>query len=282
MLNIYPPLRIHVWGGLGSQLFAVAATLEISKRFPNRKLILVLHSSGVTKRSPEIYELFPQYKYLEVDDFTTRETHGLQVRYCSLRSMYRALLRNAAIFTGFLAEENNGCNRKVHKWTLSVRGHYFHRRVDNEFLALLGNRLEQVTGINIEEFKHKTVLHYRLGDLLELKNKSNIDPSRVVKVLSEMDNEPEITVFSDSPAKAISLLKATSLRTNIVTENFSSVNTIWAATHAKTFVGTSSKISYWICLLRLFHDRQSRNLMANEDKRIIGTICSGHTHVRYY
>ena len=282
MLNIYPPLRIHVWGGLGSQLFAVAATLEISKRFPNRKLILVLHSSGVTKRSPEIYELFPQYKYLEVDDFTTRETHGLQVRYCSLRSMYRALLRNAAIFTGFLAEENNSCNRKVHKWTLSVRGHYFHRRVDNEFLALLGNRLEQVTGINIEEFRHKTVLHYRLGDLLELKNKSNIDPNRVVKVLSDMDNEPEITVFSDSPAKAISLLKATSLRTNIVTENFSSVDTIWAATHAKTFVGTSSKISYWICLLRLFHDKQSRNLMANEDKRIIGTICSGDTHVQYY
>jgi hypothetical protein len=282
MLNKYPPLQIHVWGGLGSQLFAVAATFEISKRFPNRELILVIHSSGVTKRKPEIYELFPQFKYLEVDDFTTRETHDSQVRYFSLRSMYRALLRNVAIFTGLLAEENNGRYRKVHKWTLSVRGHYFHRSVDKDFLMLLGKRLAEVAGINIKEFQQKTVLHYRLGDLLVLKNKSNIDPKRIVNVISGLTDKSEVTVFSDSPEKATSLLKAASLGANIVTEDFSSANAIWAASHAKTFIGTSSKISYWIYLLRLFHDKHSRNFMADEDKKIVSTISSGETHVQYY
>lgn len=282
MLKKFPPLRIHVWGGLGSQLFAVALTLDISKRFPNRELMLVLHSSGVTKRGPEIYELFPQFSYLEVDDFTTRKTHDSQVEYFSLQSVYRRLLRNCAIFAGFLAEENDGHSRKVHRWTLSVRGHYFHRIVDTDFLMLLDKRLDEVAGINIEEFRIKTVLHYRLGDLLELTNKSNIDPNRIVNVILAMKENSEVTLFSDTPEKAISLLKADSLECNIVTGYFSPVNTIWAASHAKTFIGTSSKISFWICLLRLLNDQQSRNYMAEEDKKILSALSLDETNVQYY
>lgn len=282
MLKKFPPLRIHVWGGLGSQLFAVALTLDISKRFPNRELMLVLHSSGVTKRGPEIYELFPQFSYLEVDDFTTRETHDSQVKSFSLQSVYRRLLRNCAIFAGFLAEENDGHSRKVHRWTLSVRGHYFHRIVDTDFLMLLDKRLDEVAGINIEEFRIKTVLHYRLGDLLELTNKSNIDPNRIVNVILAMKENSEVTLFSDTPEKAISLLKADSLESNIVTGYFSSVNTIWAASHAKTFIGTSSKISFWICLLRLLNDQQSRNYMAEEDKKILSALSLDENNVQYY
>jgi len=282
MLKKYPPLRIHVWGGLGSQLFAAALTFEISKRFPNRKLMLVLHSSGVTKRRPELYELFPQFSYLEVDDFRTRETHDSQVRYFSLKTFYRTFLRNCAVFAGFLAEENDGYSRKVHSWTLSVRGHYFHRIVDKDFLMLLSKRLEEVAGINIEEFRNKTVLHYRLGDLLELKNKSNIDPNRIINVILAMKEYPKVILFSDSPEKAISLLKADSPESNIVPEYFSSVNSIWAASNAKTFIGTSSKISFWICLLRLLIDQKSRNFMAEEDKKILRAISLDETNVQYY
>ena len=263
-------------------MFAVALTHDISKRYPTRELTLVLHSSGVTKRSPEVCELFPEFNYLEVDDFTTRGTHDSLAQSFSIRSTFRALLRKFAIHTGVLAEENNGHSRKVHRWTLSVRGHYFHRTVDRDFLFLLRKRLEEIASINKEDFQQKIILHYRLGDLLELTNKNNISPHRSVNAFLEMLNTSELMIFSDSPTMAVSLLKEDLSESRIKTENLSTINTIWAASQAKAFIGTSSKISYWICLLRLLLDQQSQSLMPREDRMIIGAITSAEANVGYY
>ena len=47
-------LRVHCWGGLGSQLFALAHAYELRKKFPKRKIMLFLHTSGVSERFSEL------------------------------------------------------------------------------------------------------------------------------------------------------------------------------------------------------------------------------------
>ena len=51
---ILPALRVHSWGGFGSQLFAAHAILRIQKLFPYRRIKVIIHSSGVTKRTKEV------------------------------------------------------------------------------------------------------------------------------------------------------------------------------------------------------------------------------------
>ncbi len=282
MLKNFPPLKVHIWGGLGSQLFAVALSFDLQRKFPNRKLLLVLHSSGVTKRAPEICELFPEFTYLEVDDFSSRRSHDSNSSIFTPRSIVIPFLRKCAIFLGILAEENDGLTRKVYKWTLSVRGHYLYRLINQEFLALLGSRLEDSLKMDIDKYLGETILHYRLGDLLELTNKTHIDPKRIAKVLSSEFEGTEVTIFSDSPEKAISLLKGVPLDLTLSFEDLNATKAIWAATNSKKFVGTSSKISYWVVLLRLIRNPQAKTFMPTEDRQQIVTIASEEKYVQFY
>jgi hypothetical protein len=278
----YPSLRVHIWGGLGSQLFAMALAFELQRKFPKRQLLLVLHSSGVTKRAPEICGLFPEFNYLEVDDFSSRHSHDSRTSKNSLKSIFIRFARKWSICIGVLAEENDGRTRKVRKWTFSVRGHYFHRQIDQEFLVLLGSRLEDYLKVDTDKYLGDTILHYRLGDLLELSNKTYIDPKRIAKVLSRESEEAQVRIFSDSPEKAISLLRDFSPDLNLESEDLKTPSAIWAAAHSETFVGTSSKISYWVLLLRFLYKPQAKNFMPNEDKRIIDTIASEVKNVQFF
>ncbi len=54
MILKFLTLRVHCWGGLGSQLFALAHAYELHKKFPNRKILLLMHTSGVSERFSEL------------------------------------------------------------------------------------------------------------------------------------------------------------------------------------------------------------------------------------
>lgn len=282
MRKTFPPLRIHIWGGLGSQLFAIALAFKIQNDFPKRELLLVLHSSGVTQRRPEVCELFPEFTYQEVDDFSDRKTHDSNIASTSLKSTFKLLLKNCVVSTGLLAEENDGKTRTVRRWTLSVRGHYFHREVNKEFILILSSRLKKVLKINTGIYREKIILHYRLGDLLELTNKTNINPQRIAKILLEEFEGKEVTIFSDSPETAISLLKAYTRGIKLNFEDLNTTNTIWAASNANVFFGTSSKVSYWILLLRFMLNQNSKNFMPVADRRVIEIMAPEETNVRFY
>ena len=66
-------LRIHCWGGLGSQLYAVALIYDLLKRFPKRKITLYLHTSGATRRHSEIEGIADIFEIKQVDDFKTSD-----------------------------------------------------------------------------------------------------------------------------------------------------------------------------------------------------------------
>ena len=95
-----------MWGGLGSQLFGVSLVHSLKKRFPNRSIITVLHSSGVTRRDPEIIKLFPELDFVISDDFIGRAFHDSGSKKFSLKSLVPRKLRQSQPYS-FLDSRNS-------------------------------------------------------------------------------------------------------------------------------------------------------------------------------
>lgn len=282
MRRKYPPLKIHVWGGLGSQLFAVALVFNLIDRFPRREMLIVLHSSGVTRRTPEVVDLFPEFNYIEVDDFSGRTSHDSRFLRRSPKYLVIQSARFLALSFGLLAEENDGKTRKTYPWTLSIRGHYFHRPISHLFIQTLTSRLEETCAPNFSLLKHEAAVHYRLGDLLELSNKKPIKSARISGVLQGLKNVKAITVLSDSPEKALSLLEESSKGETLQVLNLKTPETILVASRSTFFVGTSSKISYLITLIRLFNSPGNSTYMPSEDADILKIFSTNLNNVLFY
>ncbi len=247
----YPPLRIHVWGGLGSQLFAAALAYDFRSKFPRRKLIIVFHTGGVTKRKPEMLQLFPELLHEIVDDFSEKPTtSSSSVRVTVLRKLIK-LIKSVGFAFGFVAEENSRNSKRAFPWTLSVRGHYSHRKLDPNFLKDLAQRLDLNSRSDEGNLPFNAILHYRLGDLLSLDQKKPIPADRIVSALAKCHEVHEILVLSDSPTIALAKLEQVSSGITFRLINATTKNAIKIGVSADLFFGTSSKISYWIILLRL-------------------------------
>ena len=64
-------LKIHSWGGLGSQLHALSIAHDLKQNFPTRKLILIHHTSGVSRRFFELKSIID--KFTEGQEITISE-----------------------------------------------------------------------------------------------------------------------------------------------------------------------------------------------------------------
>lgn len=249
-----PTLRIHAWGGLGSQLFAVALAQDIHKRFPKRRIRVILHTGGVTHRSPEVLSLFPEWNYEFVEDF--KKNSNLQGNSISssdfdFAARGRIFIKKMLIFSGFTSScDSNQDVEKIKPWLLSCRGHYSYRTINPNFLSELNGKIH----VNLPPFElaNSCAIHYRLGDLLILKEKSPISSELLVSEfqrISESYDFDRLIIFSDSPEEAkrkFDLVRGTA----VVSLNVSTIQVMAYSTDAEYFIGTSSKISFWISGLR--------------------------------
>ena len=66
-------LRVHSWGGLGSQLFALSLIFDLVRKFPKKRIELIHHTAGVTRRLFELdFMLSPKIQLIVKDDFTIK------------------------------------------------------------------------------------------------------------------------------------------------------------------------------------------------------------------
>jgi hypothetical protein len=61
-------IKAHYWGGIGSQLFALAVLFEINKEIPNRDIEPIHHSAEVTKRFFELESMLNSKSTLKTID----------------------------------------------------------------------------------------------------------------------------------------------------------------------------------------------------------------------
>jgi hypothetical protein len=259
------PLTIHIWGGLGSQLYALGLLIDLKEKFPNRQYRCIFHTGGVTERLPEIVNLLDGLaSFSVIHDFKGPKKYDSQTKYpqdrfqCRIQSV-RKLGIKFLLATGLVSDCNE--RTRVFPWTVSIRGHYRTRTLTHHSLQVIASLIKE--RIKIDDFRHQLVIHYRLGDLIGLKD--TISPSRLalgVKGKYADDEKIKYWVYSDSPDLARELLSPLlSIEQCPVKDIWSTLNECIAS---QIFVGTNSKISYWAIYLRLTTNPDSICMIPSE------------------
>ena len=249
------PIKVHCWGGFGSQLYALSVAIDLKSRFIKREIKIIFHTGGITHRKPEILSLIGTFSYEIINDF--RNLNVKPSSKAKIRSSVRIFLFLIAVFTGFISRSNSDAEfKKIKPWVKTLRGHYSYRFQSNYTI----NEIFTDHQIQLKENLDVVGVQFRLGDLTGLENKPPIDANRIATLINQI-NEPNfsVRVYSDTSSEAISRLSSCGIH-GIPTDR-NSLETILDLFQAQYFIGTSSKISFWIIILRSYFGNQNNSYM---------------------
>jgi hypothetical protein len=251
-----PTLQIHCWGGLGSQLFAWAVVEQCLLEKPNRRISLVLHTSGVTQRSSELSALAKIVTVLQIADFKPGEFSPESTPKVKIRGLFRRwvllMLRKSKFILSTEKIED------IKPWTFQLRSHYSRRYIPTKVCESMFNRLVQMELLenSFSEIEDLVGVHYRLGDLLTLENKSYVPHEKIISVIQDLSSQYElnrslIKIHSDSPEVAIQ--KLSPLRENFTIQLVEQKpwETLSALLQYKYLVVTNSKIGIWAIIFKV-------------------------------
>jgi hypothetical protein len=257
-LRFITALKVHCWGGLGSQLFAVAVYFQLKNRFPKRSVILVLHDGGVTKRISEIEGIFSEINTMQIHDFSNPAGKELtnQKRQKFVLRLIKGILKK---FHVVLTLDSGDGFQSVLPWTLSIRGHYSYRRIRSNTVALLLSRLSPSGKDRLQKNLSGPIqvgIHYRLGDLLTLENKSYVSHEKIISVIQDLSsrhklNRCVIRIHSDSPKVASQKLSPLREKFTIQQVEQNPWETLSALLQYKSLVVTNSKIGIWAIIFKV-------------------------------
>jgi hypothetical protein len=265
IFRFFPALRVHSWGGFGSQLFTAYVVLKLQRKFPYRRIKVVIHTSGVTRRISE-FDFKPLgVKTVQIEDYKPTELpNGIQKARVSLPYKLPQAIKNFFYHTLQLLRLVQSANTDssfnlISSWTLSIRGHYTRLILDKSHVkslydVLFLHELPFITQTNA------FVVHYRLGDLLELEEKQPINVGRVEGVLEKLKAYSyNFVLLSDSAEEeSAKFLKNSSIIKYSKPSNYDPHKTLKMCIDAERFVGTGGKISLWAAIFRNFiHEKES-------------------------
>lgn len=252
---LLPALRVHIWGGLGSQLFGLVTANRLHAKWPDRRITLVFHSSGVTQRFVELRpDAIFHYKIIQKFDFDAQNSRQNYLQYSrtAYTNRIKGFIKFLLFFFKFLGAPNSDTDySKIRPWLISVRGHYSEISIQPIEVHFVANLLSLLIGSDLI-LKDTTFVHLRLGDLLSLENKSHIPIERLAAIPEVTRLIQAIHVFSDSDANVAEALWRSKM--NFGTVHFSSLDVyqvIRECVRGDCFIGTNSKISLWVTILRL-------------------------------
>ena len=263
IINLFP-IKIHVWGGFGSQLFALALVFHLKEKFRTRKLILIYHTSGVTKRTWDLPFNLVDTTVIVKNDFKLLnivKKPNLFLNKLSLSRFFKFFYG----LVGFYSDCNTTSKtRRIKPWVIDIRGHYSHRNISFDTLSSILDMLQKHYGSEFKRVAYSPIsaIQYRLGDLLELKTKSFVSGKAITNLVDQNVHlwpQKNFDLYSDSLEIASSLLPNFSLIPNECTPH----ETVWRCLDYKFFIGTNSKLTIWIVLFRLLKDSNSYNFVPN-------------------
>lgn len=243
-------ISVHCWGGLGSQLFAWALAEQLLVKFPNKRIRMVFHTSGVTKRYPEIDFLSSRFDLVYENDFEKKATTMDYKR--KNRPLFKGILKQMLDYLRIInTSEKSTRISQIMPWTFSVRGHYSNNYIPLEILQMMKSEIIKFYGSAkkvTDNYFDTLGIHYRLGDLLHIENKTFIAADKiglVAKSVSQNQKIKKVFVYSDTIEESKNYLK---IFLPIDTEyvNTSIWETLIELSRYKFFVGSNSKISVWI------------------------------------
>jgi hypothetical protein len=257
--RLMPPLAIHSWGGLGSQLFTANLVLKLQLKFPSRRIRVFLHTSGFTRRELEFDFSALNIEVTQVEDYNLNKEdynpmNSLKIKENSIFTLMKPVVSKILLKYNLLNNANNDASFDAIKpWTLAIRGHYTRLSMD----AIRARRLYEILCGEISFRNRKMnehVIHCRLGDLLLSGPKMPVDAQRLDALLEKLEINPVDTkLLTDSTLSEFIEYAAT---TNILRftqfANIESVRTLQMCTSAHEFIGTTAKLSLWSAIFRYF------------------------------
>ena len=248
-------LRVHTWGGLGSQLFALSLIFDLMRKFPKKRIELVHHTAGVTRRLFELdFMLSPKIQLIVRDDFVLKANLGSGDIAKRLKTNLIMLIKYFLnVFKVSINFDRYDSIETIKPWSLELRGHYSYRSVSIEFLEYCLKAFNYSPSMQ-KKYSNTLIVHYRLGDLLTLPEKSIIQPEKliieIVRVL-KFEKIKRIDVYSDSAEVANKMLSSIDKMVDSVRYvDATTREVIENSIHAHYFIGTNSKVSTWILRLR--------------------------------
>ena len=254
--QLLPRLKIHSWGGFGSQLFTCYLILMLKERYPGRRIKVIIHTSGVTRRTLEINFTSQNVKFAVAEDY--RNSNSQMAKIASkkvsvlLISALKSFIRRMVEEAKFVLNSNNDKSfTAIKPWTLSLRGHYTNLTLKPNLVQQLYNLLFQS---NLLEQFPSTVIHYRLGDLIYLESKSPVTPQRIVKLIEELFITPEraLLLTDASPEEYYSFVEESEFLKDFKPVNQSPLETLKFCVRSEILIGTSAKIAIWAAIFRQF------------------------------
>ena len=253
-------LRVHSWGGLGSQLFVLAFIYDLRKKLPKKKILLVHHTSGVSRRLFELDSILePGISLKLIDDYKPNGGIKQTENKTIIKHLIIKILEKLNVFINI--DQNPDIN-KIKPWTSIIRGHYSDRLISDNFLSYC---VEEFTNYDFQFLSETLIIHYRLGDLINLPNKSIIAPNYIVEKIRkilEIDKLEQILIYSDTVGEAKKLLSSI----NNLSGSFQFLDeptfiVVQKAMISKYFIGTNSKVSIWISKLRKYQNLPTELLL---------------------
>ena len=245
-----PTLRIHCWGGLGSQLQALSFYLMVQSKYPNRNLQLILHTSGITERRSEIDFVSDRINLVSIHDFKSK-VENTNVNFLfrfNFRSIFKNLARNILnIFRFVITKENRVM--AIMPWTTQVRCSYSNIELSSDLIKNLG----EIVQFPVEKIDNNFIgVHLRVGDLAALKPESLVNSETIGRLINNLDEQEKtinkVIIYSDSE---LNFDNFDSLKGFMIElRNMNTFNTIFDLTNPRIFIGTNSKVSLWVAIFR--------------------------------
>ena len=218
--------------------------------FPGKRIILVLHTGGITARSSEIDFLSSKINLLKVDDYRA-SSNSKKLHNSGSKSVFSFI----KIYIKFLANRFRFVitdDRKVFKvrfWTYSVRCTYTSNVLKKQDIVHMANILG-ITSNSLEQ--NFTGVHYRMGDLPTLKPSALVSLDSISKVINDLIKSgaiiDRVRIYSDSIVENSNLQLPKEIDSEW--ESVDTLQTISELSKAHYFIGTSSKVSLWVAIFR--------------------------------
>ena len=243
-------LKIHCWGGLGSQLLALNYYLRVQELYPRKRIILVLHTGGITARNSEIDFLSNKINLLKVDDYRAgsndKQSHTTDSN--SIFNFVKASIKPIANNFRFVITDDKKV-LKVKFWTFSVRCTYTSNVLRKQDIVHMAG----ILGIDSNSSEQNFLgVHYRMGDLPTLKPSALVPLDSISKIINDLNKAgaviDKVRIYSDSIVENSNL----QLPKEIDSEwkSVDTLQTISELSKAQYFIGTSSKVSLWVAIFR--------------------------------
>lgn len=250
-------IRVHIWGGFGSQLNGIALQIFLEKE--GRRCTLIFHSSGITERLCEVQNLLGDLKWKQLHDYkhAERSTHNydlsLSYRGKSTLRFNTSIKYVAKLFlqhTRLMLYPNNVSDlQRIKPWTLALRGHYSHIQFDDSVYERL---LKKLLRTFPDPNSSRLVIHYRHGDL-ENSGKPWVAMKSIEQIIAQLDFAPsnKLRIFSDSLESTVDLARSRpGLNWEPVEASMHIGKILSACIGSEIFIGTTSKISLWASFFR--------------------------------